>query len=204
MDDMEPSLLRTTGSRFRSQLALRKGSLWAAVLTALLFLLLNRNGCWFYRHESRDLILFAYVFVWLLTFLTLTTIWRVILLVGTVVVLIPLVGLRDAEMNAVPEATAVHALRDISSRIQQTNPGKQTFPESVSTLDLPPLARKLYTFEYIPARSQGGEIRNYRIEAVPCHRGCDLEKSFTITSDNRIFWTSEGRPATASDHLLEP
>ena len=175
------------------------------MLAALLFLLLNRNGCWFYRHESRDLILFVYVFAWLLTFLALATIWRVVLLVGTVVVLIPLVGLRGyAEMNAAPEATAVHALRDINSRIQQTNPEKQTFPEKVSIAELPPLARKLYRFEYIPARSQDGEIRNYRIEAVPCRRGCDLERSFTITGDNRIFWTSEARSATLSDTLLEP
>src|SRR3981189_1507961 len=94
IDDMEPPLLRTIGSRFRSQLALKKASLWAAMLAALLFLLLNRNGCWFYRHESRDLILFVYVFAWLLTFLALATIWRVVLFVGTIVVLVPLVGLR--------------------------------------------------------------------------------------------------------------
>ncbi len=151
------------------------------------------------------MILFAYIFAWLLTFLALATVWRVVLLVGTVFILMPLIGLRgDAEMNAVPEATVVHALRDISSRIRQTSPEKQTFPEKVSMPELPPVARKLYRFEYIPARAPGGEIRNYRIEVVPCHRGCGLEKAFTITSDNRIFWTAEKRPATPSDNLLEP
>jgi hypothetical protein len=202
---MEPALPRTTVSQFRSQLTLKKASLWAVALTALVFLLLNRNGCWLYRHESRDLILFAYVFAWLVAFLALATIWRVVLLVGTVVVLVPVIGLKgDAERNAAPEAAAVHALRDISLRIQQTSPEKQTFPAKVSMAELPPATRKLYRFAYIPSRSPDGEIRTYRIEAVPGRRGCGLERGFTITSDNRIFWTMEARPATPSDTLLEP
>lgn len=110
--------------------------------------------------------------------------------------LVPLVG-----MNAAPEAAAVHALRDLTLELRQTEHGM--FPEKAPTVELSPLARKLYRFEYIPIRSEDGEIRSYIIEAIPCRRGCDLDRSFTITSDKKIFWTREARLATPSDILLD-
>jgi len=143
---------------------------------------------------------------WLATFFALAAIWRVVLFVGTVIVLVPLVGMRGvAEMNAAPLAAAVDTLRDLNSRLQQPKNGEKhaIFPEKLPTVELSPVARKFYRFEYIPVRSEYGEIRSYRIEAVPSRRGCGLEISFTITSDNRIFWTKEGRPATSADTPLD-
>jgi hypothetical protein len=203
---MEQVSSRRITSRFRSQLALKKASLWAAVLTVLVFLLLNRNSCWFYRNEPKDLVQFVYVFVWLLTFFALAAIWRVLLLVATVIVLVPFLGMRGtAEMNAAPESAAVHTLHELNSSLQRPNNGERqsVFPDKLPMLELSPLARKFYQFEYIPNRSADGEIRSYLIEAVPSHRGCDLQRSFTITSENEVFWTMEPRPASASDTRLK-
>lgn len=172
----------------------------------LLFLLLNRSGCWFFRHEPRDLALFVYIFIWLMGFLALAVIWRVLLLVGTLIVLVPFVGMRGvAEMNAAPESAAVHALHELSFSLQRPNNAEKhgTFPDKLQMVELSPVARKFYRFDYVPHRSTDGEIRSYLIEAVPSRRGCDLERSFTITSDNKVFWTIEPRPATPSDTLLE-
>jgi hypothetical protein len=85
---MEPASSRRAPSGFRSQLTWKKASLWAAASTALLFLMLNRHGCWVYRYEPKDFLLFIYIFVWPMAFLALTTIWRMLLLVGTLIGLV--------------------------------------------------------------------------------------------------------------------
>jgi hypothetical protein len=203
--DMEPASEGQSKSRFRSQLSWKSASMWALFPTAFLFLILNRNGCWFYRHDPTDLVLFVYVFIWLLVFFALAATWRLLLLIGTVIVLVPLVGMRGvAEMNSGPESAAVHTLHELNSNLQRPNNGERqrVFPDKLPMLELSPLARKFYRFDYIPNRSADGEIRSYLIEAVPSHRGCDLERSFTITSENEVFWTMEPRPASASDARL--
>ena len=50
--------------------------------------MLNRHGCWVYRYEPKDFLLFIYIFVWPMAFLALTTIWRMLLLVGTLIGLV--------------------------------------------------------------------------------------------------------------------
>jgi hypothetical protein len=203
---MEPVSSRRTTSGFRSQLTWKKVGLWAAVPPALVFLILNWNGCWFYRHEPKDFVLFIYIFIWLVAFFALAVIWRMLLVAGTLIVLVPFVGVRGiAEMNAAPESAAVHALHALNFSLQAQNNAQaySVFPEKLPAVELPPIARKFYRFEYVPNRSADGGIRSYLIEAVPSRRGCDLERSFTITSDNRVFWTMESRPAVPSDNLLE-
>src|SRR5262245_61628879 len=172
---MELVSSRRTTSGFRSQLTWKKASLWAAASTALLFLILNWNGCWFYRHEPKDFVLFICVFIWLVAFFALTVIWRMLLLVGTLIVLVPIVGMRGvAEMNAVPESAAVHALHALNSTLQAPNSTLQApnnaqshtvFPGKLPPIELSTLARKFYRFEYVPNRSADGAIRSYLIEA---------------------------------------
>jgi len=150
--------------------------------------------------------LFAYIFIWLVAFFALAMVWRTVLLIGTLVVLVPLIGLRGvAESNAAPESAAVYALHEISSNLQRPSNGEKPgiYPDVLPAVALSPLARKFYRFDYVPNRSADGSIRGYLIEAVPSHRGCDLERSFTITSDNKIFWTMEPRPATPRDTRLQ-
>jgi hypothetical protein len=201
---MEPASEGQSKSRFRSQLTWKSAIVWASFVTALLFLVLNRNGCW-HRHDSTDMILFVYGFIWLTAFFALTATWRILLLIGSVIVLVPLVGMRGvSEMNSAPESAAVHALHDLSSSLQGPDiRGQQTaFPDNLPLVELPPLARKLYRFEYIPNRSADGQTRSYLIEAIPARRECGPNRSFTITSDDKIFWTLEPRAATPTDTLL--
>ena len=150
------------------------------------------------------MILFVHVFIWLVAFFALAIIWRTVLLIATLIVLVPLVGLRGVgESNAAPESAAVHALHEINSTLQRPNGEKpEMYPDILPMVALSPLARKFCRFEYVPRRSADGMIHSYFIEAIPAHQGCGLQRSFTITSDNKVFWTLEPRAATTSDTLL--
>jgi hypothetical protein len=57
---------------------------WAALVTSLLFALLNWRGCWLFRNKPQDLVVFVYPFAWLVLFFAVRAGWRVVLLLGTI------------------------------------------------------------------------------------------------------------------------
>jgi hypothetical protein len=110
-----------------------------------------------------------------------------------------------AEMNAAPESAAVQALHQIQSNLQSFDIEHQqkAYPDALPAITLSHLAQKFYRFEYISNRAVDGKVRSYLVQAIPARRGCDLNRSFTITSDDKIFWTLEPRAATPTDTLLQ-
>ncbi len=192
--------------RGRSNLGWKSVCFWSSIVTASIFLALNWKGCWLFRHEPRDLILFVYVFAWLAAFLAVRAKWRLALLAVTLILLVPRVFLEgDAEQNAGPESSAVDALQQMQSSLEtyKIEHPQQGYPDVLPALTLSRSAQRFYRFEYVPNRSPNGEIRSYVLQAAPARRDCYLHRSFTITNDAKVFWTLEPRAATPSDTLVQ-
>ena len=179
--------------------------LWGSLVTVLLFVPEDRNGCGFFRYGAMEFAHFGYVFAWMVIFFALRMRWRLLLLAVTVPVVLAYFGLHGiAEENAGPEAAAVAGLRQIQGSIQTyRSEYQQRFPESLPSTSLSPLAQKFYKYKYVPSRNAGGELVGYVVQATPRRRDCDFYWSFTITDDGKVFYTYEPRAATASDKILE-
>src|SRR5689334_19098567 len=85
--------MQATGDRsskrlVRSELGWMRVTAWAAVATLLLFTIMNWRGCWLFRNEQRDLVVFVYPFAWLVLFFAIRTRWRLALVLVTIPVLL--------------------------------------------------------------------------------------------------------------------
>jgi hypothetical protein len=202
---METSAKPVRDSYVRSKLSWSRIVLWGSLVTVLLFVPEDRNGCGFFRYGAMEFAHFGYVFAWMVIFFALRMRWRLLLLAVTVPVVLLYFGLHGiAEENAGPEAAAVAGLRQIQSSLQTyRSEHQQWFPESLPSVSLLPLAQKFYKYEYVPSRSAGGELVGYVVRATPRRRDCDFYWSFTITDDGKVFYTYEPRAATTRDKILE-
>jgi len=205
---MEPAIEHRSNSGIRSELNWGRVTAWSAFLTLILFLVANRHGCWLFRHQPRDLVLFVWPFASLVVFLAIRAKWRLVFLVVTtpVVVLLTGFGMNGlAESNARAESAAVTALHQMQSSLHRHHEeqGQQEYPYTMPTVKLSSIADKLYHFEYVPNRSPDGKILSYIVQATPTRRDCGFRRSFTITDDDRVFWTLEPRAATVLDTYLQ-
>ncbi len=204
--NMETTGERPTNDRVRSRMRWAKSAVWAALITAGLFTFVNGDGCWFFRNQLRDLVVFSLPFAWLLLFFGLRTRGRLILLLIAVIAIVFGLGTGFwgmSEMNAAAEVAAFQALHQMQSGLSTYRVEHQLreYPDAMPSMTLTPSAQKHYRYEYIPRRSVSGEIVGYVIQATPARRDCDFHRSFTITDDGRVFWTLEPRAATVSDIL---
>jgi hypothetical protein len=206
MSDMETNAAQKPKNWFRSDVSWTKAVAWSALVTSILFALANWHGCWLFRQEFRDLVVFLYLFGWLVLFLAARTKWRILLLVVTIPAVILHFGLNGIpEMNASAESGAVEALRQMQSNLHayRDEHHQQGYADALPPVKLSyPRALKYYRFDYVPSRSADGRILNYLIQATPTRRDCDFYRSFTIRDDGRVFWTVEPRAATPSDEFL--
>jgi hypothetical protein len=183
-----------------------KALLLGALITTLLFAVVNWHNCWFFRHKPRDLVVFLYPLGWLVLFFVLRIRWRLLLVIITLPVAVILIGTKGGmiERNSVAEYEAVQALHQIQSSLNgrgaKHDPGE--YPESLPVVTISQPAQKFYRFEYLPNRSADGKILRYLVQATPARRDCEFNRSFTIATDGRIFWTLESRAAKPLDNLL--
>lgn len=183
-----------------------KAAVSAVLITAGFFAFVNGHGCWFFRNQLRDIVVFSFPFAWLLLFFGLRTRERLILLLVAVIAIISGLGTGFwgiSEANAAAEVAAFQALHQMQSSLSGYHVEHQLreYPLDMPSMTLTPSAQKYYRFEYLPRRSASGEIVGYVIQATPARRDCDFHRSFTITDDGRVFWTLEPRAATVSDIL---
>ena len=201
--DMKVTGERQPNTLVRSQLGWTKVTAFAALSTAALFAVLNWHGCWLFRYEERNLAVFFYPFAWLALFFAVRTRWRLVLLLVTMPALFVYANGRWglSEQNSGAESAAFQALHQMQSGINASRAEHQQkdYPDTLPSMDLSPHAQKYYRFEYIPKRSESGEIVGYIIQATPARRDCEFHRSFTITDEGRVFWTLEPRAATFSD-----
>jgi hypothetical protein len=92
---------------------------WAALVTSLLFAVLNWHGCWLFRNKPQDLVVFVYPFVWLVLFFAVRAGWRVMLLLVTIPVFLLVANGRWglSEMNSGAESAAFQELHHMQSNI---------------------------------------------------------------------------------------
>jgi hypothetical protein len=200
---MEAIGQRQPNTLVRSKMGWTRVTVWAALTTSLLFAILNWRGCWLFRNEPQSLAVFFYPFAWLVLFFAVRTRWRLMLLLVTLPALVVYANGRWGlvEMNSGAESAAFQALHQMQSSISASRAEhqQQNYPDTLPSINLSPYAQKYYRFEYIPKRSESGEIVGYIIQATPARRDCEFHRSFTITDEGRVFWTLEPRPATLSD-----
>jgi hypothetical protein len=204
---MEPAVERQPSIRVRSGISWGKATAWSAFATLLLFLAVNWDGCWLFRHKPGDILAFVCSFAWLVMFFVLRARWRLLFLIVTVPLTVLLTGFWTsgiAEMNAAAESAAVTALHQMQSSLHGYGGehAPQGYPEALPTVKLSFPALKYYRFNYVPIRGPRGGILNYLIQAIPTRRACGFHRSFTISDDGRVFWTLEPRAATLSDTFL--
>ncbi len=202
---METSAKPVRDSYVRSKLSWSRIVLWGSLVSVLLFVPEDRNGCGFFRYGAMEFAHFGYVFAWMVIFFALRLRWRLLLLATTGAVLFPYFGLHGiAEENAGPEAAAVAGLRQYQSSLSayHTEHQPEGYPESLPTIAVSPY-EKFYTFKYVPVRETDGRIVGYLVQATPKRRECDFYWSFTITDDGKVFYTYEPRAATKADKILE-
>jgi hypothetical protein len=190
----------------RSDISWTKAIVWAALTTLVVFAAVNRHGCWLYRNQLRDLVVFFYPFAWLVLFLAVRTRGRIVLLLVATLSIVFLLGTGFwgiIEVNSGAEAAAFQALHQMQSSLAtyRAEHQLQQYPGTMPSVNLTPSTLKYYRFEYLPMRSASGEIVGYIIQATPARRDCNFHRSFTITDDGRVFWTLEPRAATLSDTL---
>jgi len=180
----------------------------SAVATVILFLLflhyVNRDGCWFYFHERRDLLPFGGLFLWLLLLFALQWGGRVVLVLGTLLVVF-IVPIPDRSNILAAEAKAIGGLRQLRSALEMSRQQhqQQGFPHKLPEVPLADSVQKLYRFQYVPTVSPSGNISEYLIEATPSGRcGC-CETSFTIAEDGRVYFTHDARPANRADQAVD-
>jgi hypothetical protein len=204
---MEATGGRQSKTLVRSELSLTKVTAWAALVTLLLFAVLNWHGCWLFRNERWDVVIFLYPFAWLVLFFDVRTRWRLVLLLVTIPALVLVANGRWglSEMNSGAESAAFQALHQMQSSLSASRAEhhQREYPDALPSMNLSPYAQKYYRFEYIPGRSASGEIVGYIIQATPARRDCEFHRSFTITDEGRVFWTLEPRAATLSDMHYE-
>jgi hypothetical protein len=205
---METTGGRPTNDGVRLRMRWTKAAVLAALVTAGLFAFDNGHGCWFFRNQLRDLVLFSFPFAWLLLFFGLRTRGRLILLLVALIAIVTTLGTGFwgmSEMNAAAEVAAFQALHQMQFGLNTYRVEHQLreYPDTMPSMTLTPSAQKYYRFEYIPSRSASGEILGYTIQATPARRDCEFHRSFTITDDGRVFWTLEPRAAILSDVLYK-
>jgi len=133
---------RASPVRFRSQLNRTKVIAWSTLGTAALFTVLDWHGSWYFRYGAAGMVVFVYVFAWLEAFLTIGPTWRIVLSIVTVIVLVPIAGLRWGlpEQNSGPEAAAVQAVRAIQNSLHEyaaDHEGRE-YPNTMPKLVLSP------------------------------------------------------------------
>jgi hypothetical protein len=184
-----------------------KVTTWAALSTSLLFAILNWRGCWLFRNDPQNLVVFLYPFAWLVLLFAVRTKWRLVLLLVTIPALVLYANGRWGlpEMNSGAESAAFQALHHMQSSLSayRAEHHQQEYPDTLPSMNLTPYAQKYYRFEYIPRRSASGEPTGYIIQATPARRDCEFHRSFTITDEGRVFWTLKPRAATLSDMRYE-
>ena len=200
---MEATGERQSNILVRSEMGWTKVAAWAALGTSLLFAVLNWHVCWLFRNEPQNLVVFFYPLAWLVLFFAVRTRWRLVFLLVTIPALLLVANGRwgISEMNSGAESAAFQALHQMQSSLSASRAEhhQQEYPDALPSMNLSPYAQKYYRFEYIPRRSENGEIVGYIIQATPARRDCEFHRSFTITDEGRVFWTLEPRAATLSD-----
>jgi len=198
--------MRKPDLRIRSTLSWLKAAAWAIPATVLVFALFNWQWCWFFRYGWSGMVFWVYVFAWIVAFFAVRPLWRILLLLGTLLVGFPMVGTRYGvvEENAAAESAAVEALHQIGDGLRSSRQGQpgQAYPDTMPSVPLSSTAKKFYHFQYRPVRSPDGHVTAFLIWATPARRECGFHRSFTMTDGGQIFWALEPRPATTADHRL--
>jgi hypothetical protein len=147
--------------------------------------------------------------LWAFVFLCMKWKGRGVLAGCTVLAVVVFVSTPDKRLIPTPaaESSAVNTLLQMQSALQA---GRAKYEQSGFALALPRVTtrfpvERFYIFDYRPSRSTDGSIETFEISATltPGARSCGCSRNFMIMSDGSMHYTSDPRPATASDRLFE-
>ncbi|MFI5118248.1 MAG: hypothetical protein ACHP8B_16280 [Terriglobales bacterium] len=173
----------------------------------VVFALLSRRCP--YLPLSRTALILALTWSWLFLFIGLR--WKARVALAVCAVLAFSLSLTGTHWLAMPipaaEASAVGTLVQMqfsleADKSEHHRPGfANTLPTIVNSFPV----QRFYEFEYRPKRSDNGTIERFEIAAIPRARprSCGFSRSFVITSDGVVHYTSESRAATVDDPVLD-
>lgn len=192
---------QATTMRFRSGVSWTKALLLSALITTVLFVALSWHSCGPMLRDPEDFLLFGLLFAWFGAFFLVRSVWRVLFVVVTLILIL----LPGSEPYARAEAYCVGALRQMNSSIEAAHAtnGRREYPATFMIPKVPVPARKYFKFEYVPHRSGDGRVEGYTIQATPICRENGPPRSFSIAEDGAVYYTTEPRAATLSDSRLE-
>lgn len=171
----------------------------------LLALLLRRCPYW---PLSRTILILALAWMWLLLFTGLG--WKARIPLALCATLAFSWSLAGTHWLAMPipaaEANAVSTLERMRSSLaaDKTEHHRPGFADALPAMVNGSRAQRFYEFEYRPERSDNGIIQHFEIAATlrGRPRSCGFSRSFLITSDGALHYTSESGAATVNDPVL--
>jgi hypothetical protein len=162
---------------------------------------LNWHSCWPVLRDPEELLIFGFMFIWFAAFFLIRPVLRALFVAITLIVIF----LPGHEQYPHAESSCVGALREMHASIEaiRANNARQEYPGTFTFSNVPPSARKVFKFEYIPLRLEDGRVEGYTIQATPICRDSGPPRSFSIVEDGTVHYTHEPRAATRSDFRLE-
>src|SRR5262249_2546839 len=159
----------------------------------------NRDGCWLYLRGIAGVAVFVFPCLWLALLFGLKNRGRLVLVTLTVFGLLFWPPIETVPAAAAESRTA-GTLRQLNAALESDRSRHQlpSYPRTLPHIDPGNMMPSTYRFEYVPAASANGITGSYVIQATPLRRSCGC-RSFTMTQDGRLYYTSEDRPATISD-----
>lgn len=184
---------------------------WSSILTAFVRWMIAAGNPCFRILNSDEWVwtITGVIWIWLLLFLFFASNRsRLVLLASTVAIQV-FTPNADRFRNAAGESAVVGHLRNLTGQMESY---RKAHPQEGYPSRLPQIsssshtaeAERLYEFELQFVHSKpDGPADGYLVLATPRSRECGYIRSFTASQDGRIHFTSEFRPATASDVALQ-
>ena len=188
--------------------ALRAALLSAAiVILYAIVVFIQSNFCWVYLYGApRAIILTTFLCVYGFIFFFLRFRGRAVLVVCTIAAYLLPPHIDRIHPAVTAQVEAVGRLRGTNAFLEEyrsTHP-QHGFPSTIAEIRSTHEVEKFYKFNYKPLRLRAeGPFDDYVLTALPVRPNCGCTYRLATSSDLRIHFTTESRPATIGDKVLE-
>ena len=174
----------------------------AACATTLLFIYVNRDGCWLELRGPFALTLLLIPFFWFLMLFAFGARGRIAVGALTLAMIALLPNDSFGRPSFAAEAQAISRLRKLHSALEaaRATDARHEYPEVLPRVPTELMFDHGYQFAYVREMSNGSG--DYEARATPVHRSCGCVRSFTVTSSGQLHYTMDARAAMPSDPVL--
>lgn len=204
-------MAQTVKAHLSTLKALCWAALWSTVLTTfIIFAIEANNRCFLIVNGASWIWMIALaIWLWLLFFLLFSSNRSRLILIGCSALIYLALPNVDRSPVAVGEVSAVGHLRELANTVKayQADHPLEGFPSNLPMVPTSKNAARLaglYKFQFTTSRSKpGGPVDGFLLQATPVWRECGFVRSFAVTDDNQVHFTTEARPATATDEAIQ-